>query len=148
MAIVTTVQLLRPLMSPWQNNLTLAINNLVPESQLEALITRILIAITKILHNLQSAFMLMDKMEIIIITNAKNKFHRIIDHQKIKERFQPSFPWLQPFQTEAKWHLSFNSNRIIKLNQCHKLFHTTRLNSMDNLSNITNIILIIKLIQE
>jgi len=147
MANVMIVQLLRPLMSLWQNNLMPAISNLVPESQPEARIMRIHIAIIKIMRNHQSAFML---MEIIIITNgSKNKFLKIIDHLRINGRFQQSSAWLKPFQTatEAKWLLSSNNsiNNLVKFNT---QFLTTLLNNMDSLSNIiSNIILIIKLIQ-
>jgi hypothetical protein len=149
-----TIQLLRPLMSQWQSNLIRVINNLVPESLEEALIMRILIAIITILPNLHSAFML---MEIIIITNANLK-RQINDHLKIKERFQQSSAWHKlnlPFQTETRWHLSSSTSKSANSSsnlshKFHTLFHTTLLNSMDNLNNITktNIILIIRLIRE
>lgn len=128
----TTAQLLRLLMNRWQNSLTPVINNLARENLVEALIMIIRTAIIMKLNH-QSVFLL---MEIIIITNAKitRKFRL-----RIKEKFQPSFPWLQQLQIEARWHLSSNNN-INNLNTFHKLFLTRLHNNMDNLRNITNTI--------
>lgn len=129
---LTTAQLLRLLMNRWQNSLTPVINNLARENLVEALIMIIRTAIIMKLNH-QSVFLL---MEIIIITNAKitRKFRL-----RIKEKFQPSFPWLQQLQIEARWHLSSNNN-INNLNTFHKLFLTRLHNNMDNLRNITNTI--------
>lgn len=129
---LTTAQLLRLLMNRWQNSLMPVINNLARENLVEALITKIRTAIIMKLNH-QSVFLL---MKIIIITNAKITRK---SHLRIKEKFQPSFPWLQQLQLEARWHLSSNNN-INNLNMFHKLFPTRLHNNMDNLRNITNII--------
>lgn len=153
------IQLLRPLTNQWQSNLIRVIHNLAPERKEEELIMRILIVIT-ILPNLHSAFKL---MEIIIITNVNPK-RKINDHLKIKEKFQQSSAWLQPFQEITKWPLSSNTSNPansntspstnhsnhLHNNRSLTLFLTTLLSSTVNLNkiSITNIILIIRHIQD